>query len=640
MYLNEFLNKKMTLEYVNNILKKYDSDFKIVDITKYQQTFIHRSCHDINKENFIYSFDRLKFLGDSVIRLILTEYLFDRYKEDEGFLTKLRTKLENNITLSKISHILSLNEYIIIDNNMMDNNAVDDLTNNSKLDMNELELNNSNICGNHTDTKFNLKYYSGEISDIHILNEIKNIDMTDNIENNVKSLCDDDSSLQKICKTNYKLIMGELIKSFMGILYLDSSFSVCKKFFINVIEREIDMAEMLYYDINYKDKLLQYYHKMKWKDPSYDVIENANDNHEKIYIVGAKSGTGEKIIGLGFGTTKLQAEQLSAKYSLAYYNVNYECDNKISTKSINNEMDELIPYLLNPKNCHINIENVHDIFKIYNCDIIIKNINWYKQAMVHKSYTYDNSKKNKICKKLIYSRNIQPIDENIPHIKIQKRSYERLEFLGDSVIRLILSEYIYNRYENQSEGFMTKLRTNIENGKILGSLAQKINLNNFLIISKIEEINNGRNGKIDILGDIFESFFGALYKDKNIDECTLFFTKIIEHEIDFATILFIDTNYKDQLLRIFHSKKFLDPKYELINIKSHYDIKSHYENDIQMENYYDDTIYKHKNNNNTKCFHVALINNNKIISEGFGYSKLMAEQNAAKNAIINESYNY
>lgn len=578
MYSYDFLNKKITLEFINNILKKYDCDFEVTEITKYQQTFTHKSYNDTNKENYLYSFDRLKFLGDSVIRLILTEYLFDRYDGDEGFLTKLRTKLENNMTLSKISQKLLLNEYILIDNNMEHIEYVD---------------NNSD-------------------------NNIVHNNLYDD-ENNVKSLCNDDSSLQhKMHRTNYKLIMGELIKSFIGILYLDSSFFVCKKLFINIIENEIDIAEMLYYDINYKDKLLQFYHKMKWKDPLYNVIENANENHEKIYIVGSKSGTDDKIIGIGFGTTKLQAEQLSAKCSLSYYNVDCVCDNKISV-NLNNDITDLIPYIINPKNCHINIENIHDIFKTYNYNIDIKNIKLYKQAMVHKSYTYDNSKKNKICKKLIYTKNIQPTYDETKYIKIQKKSYERLEFLGDSVIRLILSEYIYNRYSNQSEGFMTKLRTNIENGKILGSLAQKLNLNKYLIISKIEEINNGRNGKIDILGDIFESFFGAFYKDKNIIECANFFIKIIEQEIDFADILFVDTNYKDQLLRIFHAKKFSDPKYDLIDIKSHYD----------SENI---------NNKNTKYFHVALLNNNKIISEGYGNSKLIAEQNAAKNAIVNETY--
>ena len=588
----EFLNKKITAKYINDMLKKYNCEFQISDITKYQQTFIHKSYHqtqinecdkntsideNIYNDNNIYSFDRLKFLGDSVIRLILTEYLFDRYDEDEGFLTKLRTKLENNMNLSKISHRLALNEYILIDNG--------------------------------------------------IDNGIDNISKMDNV-NDVKSLCDDDLSLnQKIYnKTNYKLVMGELIKSFMGILYLDSSFEICKQFFINVIECDIDIAEMLYYDINYKDKLLQYYHKMKWKDPSYDVVENANENHEKIYIVGAKNGIGDKLIGLGFGTTKLQAEQFSAKYALAYYNVDYECDNKISV-NLNNDTHDLIPYILNPKNCCITCNNIYDIFKIYNCEITIKNINWYKQAMVHKSYTFDNFKKNKICKKFIITKNIQPTVNIIPSVKIQKKSYERLEFLGDSVIRLILSEYIYNRYSDQSEGFMTKLRTNIENGKILGSLAQKLNLNEFLIISKIEEMNNGRNGKIDILGDVFESFFGALYKDKNINACANFFIQIIEHEIDFASILFVDTNYKDQLLRIFHTKKYADPKYDLIDIKSNY-------NHVLFNNDMNNVT----NLKNTKCFHVVLTNNDKIISEGYGCSKLMAEQNAAKNAIIYETY--
>ena len=72
-------------------------------------------------------------------------------------------------------------------------------------------------------------------------------------------------------------------------------------------------------------------------------------------------------------------------------------------------------------------------------------------------------------------------------------SYERFEFLGDSVLNLIIAKFIFHKYPDKEEGYLTRIRTKLVNGKTLAFLAKKINLNQFLIISKNVESINGRN---------------------------------------------------------------------------------------------------------------------------------------------------
>lgn len=542
-----FPNITITNDYIHNLLNDYGCNFKPNNIKLYEKAFIHKSLKDEFSDYDEHNcFERLKFLGDSVIRLILTEYLFDRYEhENEGFLTKLRTKIETNATLSKISLKMKLNDYIIVEPPKI--------------------------------------YDSSQPNEEHVYSKI-----------------------------NYKMLIGELIKTFVGVLYKDESYDICKKFVINVIEKELDIAEILCYDINYKEYLLQYYHKMKWKDPLYVVLENPIDNYQKKYVICAKNGNDDNLIGIGFGLSKLQAEQQSAKQALEYHNVDVtNLVDKNDDKNDDNKED-IMKYILNPKNISITEYDVNKMFKMLGFDMQINDIELYKEAFVHKSYTTETSKKIKLYKQMIDSNKIKPVRSGDGVMKIQNKSYERLEFLGDSVIRLILSEFIYDKYKYEPEGFMTKLRTNIENGKILGFLTQKLKLNNFLVISTLEEINNGRYGKIEVLGDVFEALFGALYKDLGKNVCEKVLIQLINKEINLNEIIKNDTNYKDQLLRYFHTKKMSDPKYELIGI-------------IQPT--------KICKNPESKQFHVVLKNDGKIISDGYGISKLVAEQDAAKRAM-------
>ena len=115
-------------------------------------------------------------------------------------------------------------------------------------------------------------------------------------------------------------------------------------------------------------------------------------------------------------------------------------------------------------------------------------------------------------------------------------SYERLEFLGDAVLELLMSEYLYNRYE-YDEGEMTKLRAHYVCTTANYEYSKKLGLDKYLKLGVGEEASGGRNRKA-IVADIFESFLGALYLDQGIDVVKKFFRdNVVPHiennEMDF-----------------------------------------------------------------------------------------------------------
>ena len=148
-------------------------------------------------------------------------------------------------------------------------------------------------------------------------------------------------------------------------------------------------------------------------------------------------------------------------------------------------------------------------------------------------------------------------DENL------SSSYERYEFLGDSVLNLIIAKFIFSKYPDKEEGYLTRIRTKLVNGKTLAFLAKKINLNQFLIISKNVESINGRNND-RILEDIFEAFLCSINMDLGYKYAENFVLRIINEFIDF-NVLEEDNNYKDILLRKCQQSLQINPEYELIS---------------------------------------------------------------------------
>ena len=118
-------------------------------------------------------------------------------------------------------------------------------------------------------------------------------------------------------------------------------------------------------------------------------------------------------------------------------------------------------------------------------------------------------------------------------------NYERLEFLGDSVLSLIVSDYLYKKYPQYEEGKLTKLRANYVCQSALIHYSHELGLNDYLRVSA-EESNLTKNEIISITADIFESFLGAIFIDQGIEFAREFISKNILIYIDEEKIFFTD----------------------------------------------------------------------------------------------------
>lgn len=224
--------------------------------------------------------------------------------------------------------------------------------------------------------------------------------------------------------------------------------------------------------------------------------------------------------------------------------------------------EDLYLYVLNENNKYITKNHIEKILKKYGVVHKIKNLERFQQAMTHSSYIERDLKNDRIVK-IIKEKNIQPIDDPKKALPLQKQSYERLEFLGDSIIHCILADYLFNRYNDEQEGFMTRLRTKIENGETLSVLANILGLHEYAIIARNIEQVGGRDKNVNIFEDCFEAFIGALYLESDFDTCKNFMISLIQKEVDISHLLYKETNFKDLLLQYYHKMKWEDPEYGL-----------------------------------------------------------------------------
>jgi ribonuclease-3 len=267
-----------------------------------------------------------------------------------------------------------------------------------------------------------------------------------------------------------------------------------------------------------------------------------------------------------------------------------------------------IPYNIN--NILITEIDIITLLNQFNVTIDkINHIEYFWQAFTHKSY----------CKKDIYPDYIlnaakKELNSN-NLLELFDKSYERLEYFGDRVLKVIVSMYLYHRYPKQDEGFMTKLQTKIEDKKNLALMSKELQLDKYFIISKqIEQLGGRELEKLH--EDIFESFVGALFLSNGFEVCLLLITNLLETLIDYSEKLYCDNNYKDQLLRLYHQKKWKFPQY----ITIHYEGPPHkrkYIMGVEKQDISSDESIE-----------------NKCLSYGIGLSKKEGEQKAAKMALI------
>ena len=254
----------------------------------------------------------------------------------------------------------------------------------------------------------------------------------------------------------------------------------------------------------------------------------------------------------------------------------------------------------NPYNSLNTLISEHDLLNIlknHNIqDYKINNLNLFQRAFVHTSY----------CKLKEY----EEYENTEKAIELFDKSYETLEFLGDSLLGSCITKYLYNRYSikhNKDEGFLTKIKIRLICGEQLAFLSERINFNKFMIISKNVENNSGREN-IHILEDIYEAFLGALFLDSNdISLVDKFIISCVENYVDITDLILNDNNYKGLLLKYFQHNFLTHPLYKT--------------NKIEDKNIFISNVYR------TQPEEI-------LIGTGEGKTKKKAEQDASKNALI------
>jgi len=186
---------------------------------------------------------------------------------------------------------------------------------------------------------------------------------------------------------------------------------------------------------------------------------------------------------------------------------------------------------------------------------------------------------------------------------------QRLEFLGDAVLNFVVAEYLYNNYSQKAEGELTKIRARAVCEKALVNVARKINMGDYLLLGKGEEMSGGRKRK-SILADTVEAVIGAIYLDQGYNAAKDFILKHLEDFIkETASGDYYD--YKSKLQEIVQGKSKENVTYVIINESG----PAH-----------------------SKTFIAGVFYQEQLLATGKGKSKKEAEQNAAEKVLKNNLF--
>jgi ribonuclease-3 len=217
-------------------------------------------------------------------------------------------------------------------------------------------------------------------------------------------------------------------------------------------------------------------------------------------------------------------------------------------------------------------DRLTEIEKIFSIKINDKNI--IRQSLIHKSWAVEN-------KSSLFN--------------------ERLEFLGDSVLSLIVTTFLYKKYPQKKEGELSKLKSVLVSKPQLAKWAKELNLGRLVYTSSAEESSGGKN-KESILANLFEAILGAVYLDQGIEPCT----KFIEENFLNKEIKPEFQDYKSILQEIVQRKYKVLPVYEIV---------------------------KESGPDHDKIFESVVKIGDKILGKGKGKTKKQAEQSCAKVAL-------
>lgn len=164
----------------------------------------------------------------------------------------------------------------------------------------------------------------------------------------------------------------------------------------------------------------------------------------------------------------------------------------------------------------------------------------------------------KTSKYYLYQNAFRIYEDTNQKLICSTNTFERLEFLGDAILQMVVSEYIFKKYPFKDEGFLSQLRSKIVCDKNLSEIAQKIG------IHRIIEINHHQQNKQTMLANTFEAFVGALFLDKGLKKTKKILFEQIMNVIDIHELANTETDYKSKLL-IWSQKKKAKVEFKLLN---------------------------------------------------------------------------
>ncbi len=214
-------------------------------------------------------------------------------------------------------------------------------------------------------------------------------------------------------------------------------------------------------------------------------------------------------------------------------------------------------------------------------DIFFKDKNLIQQAFIHRSYINENPKS-------------------------QLEHNERLEFLGDAVIELIVTDSLYKSYPDNNEGDLTAYRSALVNAVVMGEVATALNMNNYLLLSKGENKDVGR-ARQTILANTYESFVGALYLDQGYPSCEKFIVNTLMPRLEEIIAKKTWKDAKSQIQEEAQERLGITPSYKVLS-------------EVGPDH--------------DKHFTIGIFFGDKKIAEGTGKSKQESQQVAAQNALL------
>ncbi len=208
------------------------------------------------------------------------------------------------------------------------------------------------------------------------------------------------------------------------------------------------------------------------------------------------------------------------------------------------------------------------------------------QAFVHRSYLNENP-------------------------KFRLSHNERLEFLGDAVLELVVTEMLYERFPEKPEGELTSYRAALVNAKMLSEVAESIGMNSFMLLSKGESKDTGRARQY-LLANAFEALIGAIHLDKGYNVAKTFIEQNVIARLDDVISKKLFRDPKSLFQEVAQEKVGVTPSYEVL---------------------------KETGPDHDRSFIVGLYLREELVAEGEGHSKQAAEVNAAEKGLIAKRWN-